>query len=124
MSKIVIGEAEGKNIGFDLDVLMPSRLLIQADSGGGKSWLLRVLLEQIFGKMQAIAIDPEGEFASLREKFPYVLVGKGGETPADPRSASLLAQRLLELLDPDCDWGKALQHLLHRADECAVQGRR
>src|SRR5437588_2042652 len=114
MSKIVIGEAEGKNIGFDLDVLMPSRLLIQADSGGGKSWLLRVLLEQIFGKMQAIAIDPEGEFASLREKFPYVLVGKGGETPADPRSASLLAQRLLELkASAICDLYELKSHLRH-----------
>jgi hypothetical protein len=44
-----------------------------------------------------IIIDPEGEFATLREKYGYVLVGKGGETPADPRSAALVAHKLLEL---------------------------
>lgn len=89
--------AHGKPIGFDLETLVRTRLLIQADSGGGKSWLIRVLLEQAFGKIQTIVIDPEGEFSTLREQFPFVLVGKGGETPADPRSAELVAHRLLEL---------------------------
>ena len=41
--------------------------------------------------------DPEGEFASLRERFGFVLVGKGGETPVDPRTAPLVAHKLLEL---------------------------
>lgn len=59
--------------------------------------MLRRIAEQLFGKIQVIMVDPEGEFASLREKFGYVLVGKGGETPSDPRSAGLLAQKLLEL---------------------------
>jgi hypothetical protein len=97
VSKIIIGKAGSKNVGFDLDVLLSSRLLITADSGGGKSWLMRALQEQLFGKIQIITIDPEGEFASLREKFPFVLVGKGGETPADTRSAALVAERLLKL---------------------------
>jgi hypothetical protein len=97
MSRIIIGKSGGHNVGFDLDVLLPSRLLITADSGGGKSWVMRVLQEQAFGKVQIITIDPEGEFATLREKFPFVLVGKGGETPADVRSAVLVAQRLLQL---------------------------
>ncbi|KKK50899.1 hypothetical protein LCGC14_3120410, partial [marine sediment metagenome] len=70
---------------------------VQANSGGGKSWLLRRLAEQLFGKIQVIIIDPEGEFASLREKFGFVLVGQGGETPADVRSAEMVARRLLEL---------------------------
>ena len=49
--------------------------------------------------MQQIVIDPEGEFASLREKFDYVLAtkGKSGETSADPRAAAMLAERLLQL---------------------------
>lgn len=94
MKKIVIGT---KGEGFDLDVLLPTRLLIQANSGGGKSYLLRRMVEQLFGKVQVIIIDPEGEFATLREKFDFVLVGKGGETPADPRSAALVAEKLLEL---------------------------
>ena len=82
---------------MDLDVLLRTRLLVQANSGGGKSWLLRRIAEQLFGKIPVIIVDPEGEFASLRERFGYVLVGKGGETPSDPRSAGLLAQKLLEL---------------------------
>jgi hypothetical protein len=97
MSKIVIGTAHGKNIGFDTDLLLATRLLITADSGGGKSWLARVLFEQAFGKLQIIIIDPEGEFASLREKYPFVLAGKGGDTPVDLRSAGMLAHRLLKL---------------------------
>src|SRR5439155_12128596 len=35
--------------------------------------------------------------ATLREKYDYVLAGKDGDTPAEPRSAHLLAKRLLEL---------------------------
>lgn len=95
--KIVVGKSGGRNVELDLDILLRTRLLIQANSGGGKSFLLRRLAEQFFGKIPVIIIDPEGEFATLREKFGYVLVGKGGETPADPRSAGLLAQKLLEL---------------------------
>ncbi|MDQ5872372.1 MAG: hypothetical protein M3547_09250, partial [Acidobacteriota bacterium] len=75
-----------------------TRLLIQANSGGGKSWCLRRILEQTHGQVQHLVIDPEGEFPSLREKFDYVLAAKtGGDTAADPRSAKLLAERLLEL---------------------------
>lgn len=114
MSKIIIGTSGGKNVAIDIEILLPSRLLLTADSGGGKSYLLRRLLEQIFGKVMTITIDPEGEFATLREKFPFVLVGKGGETPADPRSANLLAQRLLELkASAVCDLYDLKAHVRH-----------
>lgn len=82
---------------INLTKLIDSRLLVQANSGGGKSWLLRRLLEQSHGKVQQIILDPEGEFGTLREKYDYVLAGKGGDTPAEPRSAALLAHKLLEL---------------------------
>lgn len=99
MTSIVLGQAVEftKKITLDLDVLLRTRLLVQANSGAGKSWLLRRLAEQLFGKVPVIIIDPEGEFATLRERYGYVLVGKGGETPADTRSASLVAHKLLEL---------------------------
>lgn len=87
----------GESVHLDIDMLLRTRLLVQANSGGGKSWLLRRFAEQAFGKVPVILLDPEGEFASLREHFGYVLVGKGGETPADTRSAELVAHRLLEL---------------------------
>ena len=98
MSEIIVGSgSDSKSVKLDLDVLLRTRMLIQASSGNGKSWALRRLAEQMFGKIQVIIIDPEGEFGTLREKFDYVLVGKGGETPADCRSAALLAHKLLEL---------------------------
>ncbi|SRR5581483_4333695 len=97
MSRISIGKADGRDVALDLDTLLRTRLLIQANSGGGKSYALRRILEQAFGKVQCIVIDPAGEFATLREKFGYVLVGEHGETPADLRSAGLVAEKLLEL---------------------------
>jgi uncharacterized protein len=82
----------------DLNTLIDTRVLIQANSGGGKSWCLRRLLEQTHGKVQHLVLDPEGEFSSLRERFDYVLAAKnGGDTAAEPRAAGLLAERLLEL---------------------------
>ncbi len=96
--KIVVGQsADGKSVAFDLDTLIVSRLLITANSGAGKSWLLRRLAEQLFPHIQVIIIDPEGEFATLREKFGFVLVGKGGEAAADVRLAGDVALKLLEL---------------------------
>jgi hypothetical protein len=88
----------GPGVSCDLPRLIATRLLVQASSGAGKSWLLRRLLEQSHGKVQQIVIDPEGEFASLREKYDYVLAARqGGDTLADPRTAKLLAERLLEV---------------------------
>jgi hypothetical protein len=97
MATVTLGHAGRKAIVLDLPTLLRTRLLVTANSGGGKSWLLRRIAEQLFGKVQVILIDPEGEFPSLREEYGYVLVGKGGETPADIRSAPLVAHKLLEL---------------------------
>lgn len=89
---------EGSTVDLDVQKLVDTRLLIQANSGGGKSWALRRILEQTHGRLQHLVIDPEGEFSSLRERFDYVLAARGaGDTVADPRYARLLAERLLEL---------------------------
>ena len=95
MSGIVIGQSSGKNVSIDRKVLMTTRLLITSDSGGGKTWLLKRLIEQSFGEVGIIVIDPEGEFAPLRTKFDFFLVGKGGDTPADIRTAEKVARTLL-----------------------------
>ena len=88
----------GEDLECDLDSLVETRLLVQAGSGAGKSHFLRRLLEQTFGKIQHLVIDTEGEFATLRERFDYVLAAKeGGDTAAEPRIAPLLIRRLLEL---------------------------
>ena len=86
-----------QNVTINLPKLISTRLLIQANSGGGKSWLIRRLLEKTYGKVQQIVIDLEGEFSTLREKYDYLLVGKDGEIPANIQTAELLAIKLLKL---------------------------
>lgn len=86
-----------KGYPIDLPVLLETRLLVQANSGGGKSWLLRRLLEQTAPHVQQLVIDPEGEFSTLREKFDYVIAAPhDGDALASPKTAALLARRLLE----------------------------
>ena len=112
---VILGTHQGRSVALDLQALLRGRLLIQGGSGSGKSWLLRRLAEQLFGKIPVIIIDPEGEFATLRERYGYVLVGKGGETPADVRSAGLVALQLLELhASAVCDIFELKPHERHR----------
>ncbi|MCW8129259.1 MAG: ATP-binding protein [Planctomycetota bacterium] len=94
-----IGKVVGTHDSALLNVqrLIESRLLIQANSGGGKSYAIRKLLEVTHDKCQQIVIDVEGEFHTLRERYDFVLAGKGRECPAEPRSASMLARKVLEL---------------------------
>lgn len=87
----------GENFEIDLERLISTRMLIQANSGGGKSYAIRKLLEESHGKVQQIVIDLEGEFATLREKYDYLLVGPGGDIQARIQTAELLAVKLLKL---------------------------
>lgn len=86
------------NIGIDIDVqkLLDTRLLIQASSGGGKSYLVRKISECIGNKYQQIIIDTEGEFVTLREKFNFAIASKSGDIPISIRYAETLAHKLLE----------------------------
>jgi DNA helicase HerA-like ATPase len=78
------------DVDLDLQRLVTTRMLLQANSGGGKSWALRRILEQSHGEVQQIVIDVEDEFYTLREKFDYILVRKeGGDCVPEVRSAAL-----------------------------------
>lgn len=92
MSKIKLNET----VKMDLPKLVESRLLVQANSGGGKSWAIRRITEQAFEHVQIILIDPEGEYGNMRGEYDFVYIGKDGDAPAETRSAALLAHRLLE----------------------------
>jgi hypothetical protein len=87
----------GKTFTVDIESLLKSRLLIQASSGGGKSYAIRKLIEETNGHVQQIILDIEDDFSTLREKYDFILVGRGGDVAADIRTAELLAQRVLEL---------------------------
>ncbi|MCT6871431.1 MAG: ATP-binding protein, partial [Bartonella sp.] len=58
----------------DLEELLATRLLVQGNSGSGKSHLLRRLLEQSAQWVQQCVIDPEGDFVTLADKFGHVVV--------------------------------------------------
>ena len=87
----------GDNLKLDVMRLCETRLLVQGSSGSGKSMTLRTILEKTFGIIPHIVLDIEGEFSTLREKYDYILAGKGGDIPADVRTAQMLARKMLEL---------------------------
>lgn len=91
---LTFGDGDGPSI--CLERLIESRMLIQANSGGGKSHLLRWLLESTFGKVQQLVLDPEGEFASLRERYDYLLAGGQGDIPLSVTSSRVTCRRLME----------------------------
>jgi hypothetical protein len=57
---------------IDLEELLATRLLVQGNSGSGKSHLLRRLLEQSARLVQQIVIDPEGDFVSLAQHYGHL----------------------------------------------------
>lgn len=93
---MIIGDNGNENIQIDLPTLQETRLLIQANSGAGKSWTLRKIIEILFGKIQIIILDPEGEFHSLRPHFDFILAGKNHDIPVSVKTASMLAEKLME----------------------------
>ncbi|MFD1695011.1 ATP-binding protein [Roseibium aestuarii] len=76
---IDIGEMTGGSRALmDLEELLATRLLVQGNSGSGKSHLLRRLLEQSAPWVQQAIIDPEGDFVSLADKYGHVVVDAVG----------------------------------------------
>ena len=66
--------AGGKNAMLDLEELLATRLLVQGNSGSGKSHLLRRLLEQSAQWVQQCIVDPEGDFITLADVYGHVVV--------------------------------------------------
>ena len=74
-ASIVIGSAPGgADVSIDIEELLATRLLVQGNSGSGKSHLLRRLLEESAGLVQQVVIDPEGDFVTLAEPFGHVVI--------------------------------------------------
>src|SRR6188768_696492 len=64
----------GKPADLDLEELLATRLLVQGNSGSGKSHLLRRLIEQSAPWVQQCIIDPEGDFVTLSERYGHQVV--------------------------------------------------
>jgi len=74
-ASIIIGEeSNGKAVPIDIEELLATRLLVQGNSGSGKSHLLRRLLEESAPLVQQVVVDPEGDFVTLAEPFGHIVV--------------------------------------------------
>ena len=99
------GRESADVLSVDMPTLMRTRALIQADSGGGKSYLLRSLIEQTAAHMPQVVFDLEGEFSSLRHplpdgtRLPFLVVSATegeGDVPADPAMAGAICRAVAE----------------------------
>lgn len=104
---------------IDLNDLVQSRMLIQANSGGGKSVTARVIMEETFGKVPFITFDRDGEYYTLKEHYPDVIV-IGGSFPDLPLSVpaagmlpkEIVAARLSVVIDlSDLKTGEKRQYV-------------
>ncbi len=88
------------NIGtvINLHDLIKSRLLIQANSGGGKSAIARMIMEKSHGKVPFIVLDIEGEYYTLKELFDDIIVigGQHADAPISIELGKQLPKFLLE----------------------------
>lgn len=93
-AQITIGhDSSGKPAEFDIEELLATRLLVQGNSGSGKSHLLRRLLEESACMVQQVVIDPEGDFPSLADKFGHVVIDGAAYSPGEIEA---LARRIRE----------------------------
>ncbi|RNJ61596.1 MAG: DUF87 domain-containing protein [Porphyrobacter sp. IPPAS B-1204] len=89
---IDIGQDERRQrVAIDLEELLATRLLVQGNSGSGKSHLLRRLLEECAGQVQQVVIDPEGDFVTLADAFGHVVIDGAAYSP---REIEALAARV------------------------------
>ena len=72
----------GQPASLDLEELLATRLLVQGNSGSGKSHLLRRLLEQSAPWVQQAVIDPEGDFVTLADRFGHLVIDAAEHTEA------------------------------------------
>jgi len=84
----------GGDVKLDLQELITGRTFLSSISRYGKSWTARRIVEQVFGRTGVIILDPEGEYSTLRDKYPLLIIGK--IVPLIPEAAEYLADQILE----------------------------
>ncbi|GGC86793.1 ATP-binding protein [Chelatococcus reniformis] len=92
--------AGGDTAALDLEELLATRLLVQGNSGSGKSHLLRRLLEQSAPWVQQAIIDPEGDFVTLADRYGHVVVdAQRGEADLQRVAARVRQHRVSVVLN-------------------------
>jgi hypothetical protein len=91
-----IGQVLGTQEPFALDIanVITGRTFLASITRWGKSWTARKIVEESFGHAGIIIIDPEGEYISLREKYPLLIIGK--DIPLQVETAEFMAEKVLE----------------------------
>jgi len=90
------------NLGFEFDLKQFDedglRLFHCAMSGGGKSYGAKVFCEELFtAGYPLVILDPEGEYASLQELFPTIVIG--GSYADVPLEEIIIEQTLRTVLE-------------------------
>jgi len=68
-----------------LDDLLESGLFVQGVTRSGKSNFVRVVLEQTYGHVLQLVLDPEGEYHTIRTPDrPYLIAGRGRDVELSP----------------------------------------
>lgn len=91
---IEVGLNMDAKVFVDLEELLTTRLLIQGNSGSGKSHLLRRILEECAGIVQQIIIDPEGDFASFGDAFGHTVADANVHSATKLKSIAMKARHL------------------------------
>jgi hypothetical protein len=103
-NSIEIGiDDRGQPVHVEVQELLATRLLVQGNSGSGKSHLLRRLLEQSAGLVQQVVIDPEGDFVTLADAYSHVVIDAGdyNEREIATMGARIRAHRASVVLNLD-----------------------
>ncbi len=86
-------DGSGAPVRVDVEELLATRLLVQGNSGSGKSHLLRRLLEESAPLVQQVVIDPEGDFVTLADAYGHVVIDAGDY---NEREIARMATRIRE----------------------------
>jgi len=84
----------GKNAEIDGQELITGRTLLCSVTRYGKSWCARRITEQVFGHSGVGIIDLEGEYSTLLELYPFLIIGR--DVPIEPEAAAFLADEILK----------------------------
>lgn len=82
--ELVIGKDGDRDVAIDAQELVTGRTCVIAQSGAGKSWGIAVLCEQLLqARVGFCLIDTEGEYSSLRDRFPLLWIGSSDDCDVD-----------------------------------------
>ncbi len=88
--ELVIGKDGDRDVAVDAQELVTGRTCVIAQSGAGKSWGIAVLCEQLLqARVGFCLIDTEGEYSSLRDRFPLLWIGSSDDCDVDIGQANL-----------------------------------